>query len=131
LSKKKKEKGQKKGQKAVELKIPENLSLEQIIEWKKDVTKSFPKHYDPKLVEAHWNSWWEKKRFYCPSPDEAVKCKYEDKFIMVIPPPNVTGSLHIGHALTNAIEDCMTRWHRMCGKLALWVPGCDHAGIAT
>jgi len=60
-----------------------------------------------------------------------MKRKYEDKFIMVIPPPNVTGSLHIGHALTNAIEDCMTRWNRMRGKLTVWVPGCDHAGIAT
>lgn len=50
---------------------------------------------------------------------------------MVIPPPNVTGSLHLGHALTNAIEDTITRWNRMCGKTTLWVPGCDHAGIAT
>lgn len=50
---------------------------------------------------------------------------------MVIPPPNVTGSLHLGHALTNAIEDAITRWHRMNGRTTLWVPGCDHAGIAT
>lgn len=50
---------------------------------------------------------------------------------MVIPPPNVTGSLHLGHALTNSIEDAITRWHRMKGKTTLWVPGCDHAGIAT
>lgn len=53
------------------------------------------------------------------------------KFVMVIPPPNVTGSLHLGHALTNSIEDAITRWHRMKGRTALWVPGCDHAGIAT
>ena len=50
---------------------------------------------------------------------------------MVIPPPNVTGSLHLGHALTNSVEDTITRYHRMTGKTALWVPGCDHAGIAT
>ena len=50
---------------------------------------------------------------------------------MVIPPPNVTGSLHLGHALTTAIEDCLTRWHRMLGHHTLWVPGTDHAGIAT
>lgn len=50
---------------------------------------------------------------------------------MVIPPPNVTGSLHLGHALTNAIQDAISRWHRMKGKTVLWVPGCDHAGIAT
>lgn len=52
-------------------------------------------------------------------------------FTIVIPPPNVTGSLHLGHALTNAIEDSITRWHRMKGRTTLWVPGCDHAGIAT
>lgn len=50
---------------------------------------------------------------------------------MVIPPPNVTGSLHLGHALTNSVEDTITRYHRMNGKTTLWVPGCDHAGIAT
>lgn len=50
---------------------------------------------------------------------------------MVIPPPNVTGSLHLGHALTNSVEDTITRYHRMTGKTTLWVPGCDHAGIAT
>lgn len=50
---------------------------------------------------------------------------------MIIPPPNVTGSLHLGHAITCTIEDCVTRWHRMCGRTTLWVPGCDHAGIAT
>lgn len=53
------------------------------------------------------------------------------KFVMVIPPPNVTGALHLGHALTCAIEDCITRWHRMNGVTTLWIPGCDHAGIAT
>ena len=51
--------------------------------------------------------------------------------MMVIPPPNVTGKLHLGHALTNAVEDSITRWHRMSGKICLWNPGCDHAGIAT
>lgn len=53
------------------------------------------------------------------------------KFVMVIPPPNVTGSLHLGHGLTTAIEDCITRWHRMNGVTTVWIPGCDHAGIAT
>jgi valyl-tRNA synthetase len=52
-------------------------------------------------------------------------------FTIVIPPPNVTGALHIGHALTNAIQDTICRWRRMCGYNVLWVPGTDHAGIAT
>lgn len=50
---------------------------------------------------------------------------------MVIPPPNVTGKLHLGHALTYAVEDALTRWNRMKGRMTLWNPGCDHAGIAT
>ena len=50
---------------------------------------------------------------------------------MVIPPPNVTGYLHLGHAIMSTLEDTLTRWHRMCGETVLWVPGCDHAGIAT
>lgn len=59
------------------------------------------------------------------------KISPKGQFVMVIPPPNVTGSLHLGHALTNSIEDAITRYHRMKGKTTLWVPGCDHAGIAT
>lgn len=50
---------------------------------------------------------------------------------MVIPPPNVTGYLHLGHAIMCTLEDTLSRWHRMCGETVLWVPGCDHAGIAT
>ena len=50
---------------------------------------------------------------------------------MCLPPPNVTGSLHLGHALTNAVEDSIVRWSRMCGRETLWIPGTDHAGIAT
>lgn len=55
----------------------------------------------------------------------------EGAFMMVIPPPNVTGKLHLGHALTNSVEDAITRYNRMRGKMTLWVPGSDHAGIAT
>ena len=55
----------------------------------------------------------------------------EGVFMMVIPPPNVTGKLHLGHALTNSVEDAIARYNRMRGKMTLWVPGSDHAGIAT
>ncbi|XP_053689629.1 valine--tRNA ligase [Sabethes cyaneus] len=97
---------------------------------KKDLSGPFPDAYSPQYVEAAWYSWWEKEGFFKP---EYGRKSNDDRgrFVMVIPPPNVTGSLHLGHALTNAIEDAITRWHRMKGRAALWVPGTDHAGIAT
>ena len=91
----------------------------------------FPPAYQPKYVESAWQAWWEKCGYYTPDLAKALKTNAADKFVMVIPPPNVTGSLHLGHALTTAVEDTLTRWHRMKGKIALWVPGTDHAGIAT
>lgn len=97
---------------------------------KKDLSGPFPDAYSPQYVEAAWYSWWEKEGFFKPEYGRKEN-NPRGQFIMVIPPPNVTGSLHLGHALTNAIEDAITRWHRMKGRTALWVPGCDHAGIAT
>jgi valyl-tRNA synthetase len=90
-----------------------------------------PETYQPAYVEAAWQAWWEKSGYYIPDLEKALASPEEEKFVMVIPPPNVTGSLHLGHALTTAIEDLLTRWHRMKGKITLWVPGVDHAGIAT
>ena len=103
----------------------------------KDTTCPLPDAYSPAYVEAAWYAWWEKEGFFkpeykCGSIADAVKKKQQDNvFMMVIPPPNVTGKLHLGHALTNAVQDAITRWHRMSGKIVLWNPGCDHAGIAT
>jgi len=91
---------------------------------KKDLSGPMPEAYDPPAVEAAWYDWWLEKGYFKPSDSE-------EKFVIVIPPPNVTGALHMGHALTNSIEDTLTRWHRMHGRAALWVPGTDHAGIAT
>uniref|UniRef100_A0AAY4AF60 valine--tRNA ligase n=1 Tax=Denticeps clupeoides TaxID=299321 RepID=A0AAY4AF60_9TELE len=93
---------------------------------KKDVISPLPDSYSPQYVEAAWYPWWENQGFF--KPDEPNP---RGIFMMCIPPPNVTGSLHLGHALTNAIQDCLTRWHRMRGETTLWNPGCDHAGIAT
>ena len=87
--------------------------------------------YNPGDVEAAWQDWWEKSGWYGCDEKQALKRPADEKFVMVIPPPNVTGSLHLGHALTAAIEDCLTRWHRMRGDATLYVPGTDHAGIAT
>ena len=98
---------------------------------KKRIEDVFPATYQPKYVEAAWQQWWEKEGYYAPDVAEALTKSAEEKFVMVIPPPNVTGSLHLGHALTSAVEDTLTRWHRMNGKVTLWVPGTDHAGIAT
>lgn len=100
---------------------------------RKDTTCPMPDSYSPAYVEAAWYSWWEKMGFFKPEygRENMYAPNPKGQFMMVIPPPNVTGSLHIGHALTNAVEDAFTRWHRMKGKTVLWNPGCDHAGIAT
>ncbi|XP_041368565.1 valine--tRNA ligase-like [Gigantopelta aegis] len=96
---------------------------------KKDVSAPLPQGYKPQYVEEAWYDWWEKQGFF--SPKSAHTNADEEPFVMVLPPPNVTGTLHLGHALTCAIQDALVRWHRMHGRQALWVPGCDHAGIAT
>lgn len=101
---------------------------------KKDVSGAMPDSYSPSYVEAAWYSWWEKSGFFKPEyggRDIYSKSNPRGQFMMVIPPPNVTGTLHLGHALTSAVQDALSRWHRMRGETVLWNPGCDHAGIAT
>ncbi|XP_075411443.1 valine--tRNA ligase, mitochondrial isoform X2 [Tenrec ecaudatus] len=98
---------------------------------KKDVSGPLPPAYSPKYVEAAWYPWWEREGFFKPEYQAQLPQATGDSFSMCIPPPNITGSLHIGHALTVAIQDALVRWHRMRGDQVLWVPGSDHAGIAT
>ncbi|KAG5264593.1 hypothetical protein AALO_G00255910 [Alosa alosa] len=98
---------------------------------KKDTTVPFPKAYSPEYVESCWYQWWEKEGFFTPEHHRKLSHSVNGAFSLCIPPPNVTGSLHLGHALTVAIEDTLSRWRRMQGYKVLWVPGCDHAGIAT
>ncbi|XP_061475249.1 valine--tRNA ligase [Rhineura floridana] len=100
---------------------------------KKVVSGPMPDSYSPQFVEAAWYQWWESQGFFKPQYGRCSVSEPNPKgmFMMCIPPPNVTGSLHLGHALTNAIQDSLTRWHRMNGETTLWNPGCDHAGIAT
>lgn len=86
--------------------------------------------YNPKVVEAAWYSWWEKQGYFHADAD-AVNSGKKKAYTMVIPPPNVTGALHLGHALMLSIEDAISRWRRMSGYEMLWLPGVDHAGIAT
>ena len=84
------------------------------------------KSYDPKLVESRLYAFWEKEGFF-----KADATSQKKPYTIVIPPPNVTGVLHMGHALVDTLQDILIRWKRMCGFEALWVPGTDHAGIAT
>lgn len=85
--------------------------------------------YEPKTVESEIYRFWEENKLFKPEtqpiPEDAPR------FSLVIPPPNVTGTLHMGHALDNTIQDILIRWHRMLGDKTLWMPGTDHAGIAT
>ena len=84
------------------------------------------KHYEPAEVEKRWGQFWQKKNFY--HADETLD---NQSFSIVIPPPNITGRLHIGHAFNNTLQDILVRWKRMQGFNSLWQPGTDHAGIAT
>ncbi|MBL7888170.1 MAG: valine--tRNA ligase [Bacteroidia bacterium] len=84
-----------------------------------------PKTYDPKITENKWYAHWLKNNFFRSTPDE------REPYTIVIPPPNVTGVLHMGHMLNNTIQDVLIRRARMQGKNACWVPGTDHASIAT
>jgi len=85
-----------------------------------------PKAYDPGRVEQGWYRFWLERGYFTPKIDHRRK-----PFVIIMPPPNVTGELHLGHALTATLEDIMVRWHRMKGEPTLWLPGVDHAGIAT
>uniref|UniRef100_A0A8C6CWX1 Valine--tRNA ligase, mitochondrial n=1 Tax=Moschus moschiferus TaxID=68415 RepID=A0A8C6CWX1_MOSMO len=98
---------------------------------KKDVSRPLPPAYSPQYVEAAWYPWWVREGFFKPEYQARLPQATGETFSMCIPPPNVTGFLHIGHALTVAIQDALVRWHRMRGDRVLWVPGSDHAGIAT
>ena len=94
---------------------------------------TLPKTYDFKATEERIYQWWEQSGFFKPSndPNEPSFDPTIETFVISIPPPNVTGELHLGHAMFVAMEDLMIRYHRMKGYSTLWVPGADHAGIAT
>jgi valyl-tRNA synthetase len=90
------------------------------------MTRELPKQYDPKEAQQRWLQFWDQNGFNHSHPEPG-----REAFTIVIPPPNVTGALHLGHALNNSLQDVLIRWRRMQGHKALWVPGTDHAGIAT
>ncbi|MEW6569854.1 MAG: valine--tRNA ligase [Nitrospirota bacterium] len=84
------------------------------------------KSFDPEDIEEKWYVFWVSKGYFTPDPEHKGK-----PFSLVIPPPNITGSLHMGHALNAVLQDILSRWRRMSGYKVLWLPGTDHAGIAT
>lgn len=90
------------------------------------MTTELAKSFEPAALEAHWGPLWEREGLYAPTLDAA-----RPSFCIQLPPPNVTGTLHMGHAFNQTIMDALTRVHRMRGHNTLWVPGTDHAGIAT
>ena len=85
-----------------------------------------PKQYDSQDAQRRWLQFWNQRGYFRSRPDPK-----REPFCIVIPPPNVTGALHLGHALNNTLQDVLIRWRRMQGYNSLWVPGTDHAGIAT
>ncbi len=89
--------------------------------------KELAKSFDPKTIESHWYDFWESRGYYAAGLD-ATK---QDNFCILLPPPNVTGTLHMGHGFNQTLMDALTRYHRMSGANTLWQPGTDHAGIAT
>ena len=141
-AKRKKKKKKKKGNETVVYVGPQDGA-------KKDTTVAMPDAYHPRYVEAAWQDWWEasgifstsssassasmlaNRRNECDGVEARSSQSNHNRFSVVLPPPNVTGNLHIGHALTVSVQDALCRWRRMCGDEVTWVPGFDHAGIAT
>lgn len=103
-----------------------DLPLDEAIKIKKDASK-MEDAYDPIAVEKYWDKWWNENKFF----QADTKSKNPKKFVICLPPPNVTGYLHIGHALTVAVQDSIVRRKRMQNYETLYIPGTDHAGIAT
>ncbi|HEU5423474.1 MAG TPA: valine--tRNA ligase, partial [Nitrolancea sp.] len=88
-------------------------------------SRELSRKYEPARVEEHWYDWWDSQGYF-----QAPIVPGKQPFVIIMPPPNVTGSLHMGHALFVTVEDILARWHRMLGDPTLWLPGADHAGIA-
>ena len=85
------------------------------------------KSFEPKVIESHWYPQWEQSGYFKAGLDTAN----QENFCILLPPPNVTGTLHMGHGFNQTLMDALTRYHRMRGDNTLWQPGTDHAGIAT
>src|SRR5271156_5890130 len=94
------------------------------------MSQELPKAYDPSVIEQRWAEYWVREHLFDVLTPETTQ-DARKKFTILLPPPNVTGRLHMGHMLNQAEMDILTRWNRMRGETSLWVPGTDHAAIAT
>ncbi len=90
------------------------------------MTSELPKQYQPSEAQSRWLDYWQENGYFDANPNSE-----KPPHTIMIPLPNVTGALHMGHALNGTLQDLITRWRRMQGYEALWMPGTDHAGIAT
>ena len=90
-----------------------------------------PKAYDPTAIEDHWAEYWVREKLFAQSTPKDKGLDDRSSFDILLPPPNVTGNLHMGHMFEHTESDILMRWHRMRGERVLWIPGTDHAGIAT
>jgi valyl-tRNA synthetase len=107
------------------------MSTEAIATPMNEPKEALPKAYDPSIIEQRWADYWASEHLFDVATPASGTEQDGRKFTQLLPPPNVTGRLHIGHMLNQTEMDILTRWHRMLGDTALWVPGTDHAGIAT
>ena len=89
--------------------------------------QTLAKSFEPKEIESRWYQFWEGRGYYAAGANPAT----QENFCILLPPPNVTGTLHMGHGFNQTLMDALTRYHRMKGDNTLWQPGTDHAGIAT
>src|SRR5437016_10273388 len=108
----------------------QNTSYSRIVKRNRRMIRSMatelPPQYDPREAQQRWLQFWDERGYFHSRPDSS-----REPFTIVIPPPNVTGALHMGHALNNTLQDVLIRWRRMQGYNTEWMPGTDHAGIAT
>jgi valyl-tRNA synthetase len=98
---------------------------------KKIMPHDLPKAYDPAAIEDHWAEYWVREKLFAQPTPSADATEKAEPYTILLPPPNVTGRLHMGHMLNQTEMDILVRWRRMSGRRALWLPGTDHAGIAT
>ena len=93
------------------------------------MTEPLAPQYNPSAIESVLYAWWQERGLF--SPDAGARAPDAEPYVIMMPPPNVTAALHMGHGLNNTVQDVLVRFERMRGRRMLWLPGTDYAGIAT